>query len=116
MCEVVPEVMEGEIMDICPLVFRRPRFQHAEPVVNPFFSQAIAALRCKDVCSISISTCPEILVERLTRSVDNINIAPLSTFVSDADPPDLWSDIRVTHLQPVTATVVLACAIAHRVK
>src|SRR5260370_29942919 len=98
MCEVVPEVMEGEIMDICPLVFRRPRFQHAEPVVNPFFSQEIAALRCKDVCSISISTCPEILVERLTRFVDKINIAPLSTFVSTSYPSDFCTVMRYSDM------------------
>src|SRR5260370_26745880 len=100
MCEVVPEVMEGEIMDICPLVFRRPRFHHAEPVVNPFFSQAIAALRCKEVCAISISTFPEILQERLTRFVDQINIAPLPTFVSEAYPPDFSTEMRMGRLQP----------------
>ncbi len=100
MCEVVPEVMEGEIMDICPLVFRRPRFQHAEPVVNPFFSQAIAALRWKDVGSVGISTRLKVLVERFSSLVHQINIAPLSALVADMQPPDFGTNMRMSHLQP----------------
>jgi hypothetical protein len=83
MREVVPEVMEGEIMDVYPLVFCRPRFQRTEPLVNALFSQAIAPLRGKDVGSISFTTCSQIFIERFARFIHQISIAPLSAFVTN---------------------------------
>src|SRR6266849_5849811 len=112
MRKVVPQVMEGEIMDICPLVFRRLCFKSAEPIVNAFFSQACTTLRCKDVCSISITTRLEILIKRLARFVHKINITPLSAFVPDVYPPDFWTNMRMSHLKPGNVTDATACPVA----
>jgi len=111
MREVVPQVMEGQIMDICPLVFRRLRFEHAEPVVNAFFSQAIATLRCKDICSIGFATSPKILIQRLACFVDEIDIAPLAAFITNMEPPDFWTDMSMGHLQPGDITDTTSCPV-----
>src|SRR5258708_5606766 len=41
--------MEGEILDRFPLILRSLSLEHAEPIVDPFFRQPLAALRRKHV-------------------------------------------------------------------
>ena len=63
----MPQVMEGEIVNQFPLALGGTSLERPEPVMNPLFRQALAALRRKDVGPISISTRFEILVERLAK-------------------------------------------------
>lgn len=65
MGEVIPQVMEGEIVNPFPLVIGITGFERLEPVRNPFLGKALATLRWKDIGPICISTRLEILVERL---------------------------------------------------
>src|SRR6266849_4054866 len=92
--------MEGEIMNQFPLALCGTSLERPEPVVDPFLSQALAALRCKDVGSVGISTRLKVLVERFSSLVHQINIAPLSALVADMQPPDFRTNMRMSHLQP----------------
>src|SRR5713226_6348440 len=104
--------MEGEIVDQLPLSPRRPSLERPEPVVNPLLSQALAALRGKDIYSINITASPEILIQWLARFVDEIDIAPLASFITNMQPPDLRTDMGMSHLQPGDVTDSAPCPIA----
>jgi hypothetical protein len=45
MGEIVPQIMEREIMDVFPLFFGGTSLQRTKPVVYAFLGQALAALR-----------------------------------------------------------------------
>src|SRR5579884_1124012 len=96
--------MEGEIVNQFPLIFGSTSFERSEPVMNPFLGQAFAALRQKDIRSISISTRFEILIEGLSSLVHEIDIAPLATFVAHMQPPNFRTNMRMGHLQPGNIT------------
>src|SRR5260370_16469353 len=106
--------MEGEIRDVFPLFFRSTSFQHAEPVVYPFLGQALASLRRKDVDPFWIAACLKILIQRLTRFIHQIDIAPLASLVANMEPPDLWTDMSMDHLEPGDITDPTSCPVAER--
>src|SRR2546423_15197661 len=92
--------MEGKIVNQFPLALRHPSLKRPEPVVNPLLGQAFAALRCKGISSINITASPKILIQWLTRFVDEIDISPLAAFITNMEPPGLWTDMGMSHLQP----------------
>src|SRR6266568_9159600 len=104
--------MESKIVNQFPLALRRPSLQHPEPVVNPLLGQAFAALRCKDIYSIDITTSAKILRQGLARFVHEIDIAPLSAFITNVQPPDLWADMGMSHLQPGNVADPAPCPVA----
>jgi len=99
MRKVVPQVMEDEIMDICPLVFRRQRLQRAKPVVNSFLGKALTTLRRNDVSPFSISTRLQILIEWLSSVVYEIDIAPLTSFIANMQPSDFRTNMGIGSLE-----------------
>src|SRR5438105_4584520 len=104
--------MEGKIVNQFPLAFRCTSLKRPEPVVNPLLSQAFAALRCKDIRSIDITASPKILIQWLTRFVDEIDIAPLAAFITNLQPSDLRTNMGMSHLQPGNITDPASCPIA----
>src|SRR5690348_7934771 len=104
--------MEGEIMDQFPLALCGTSLQRPEPVVNSLFGQAFAALRRKDIGSIGIPTCLEVLIQWLARFVYQVDIAPLGTFVPDVYPSNFWTHMRMSHLQPGNVTDATAYPVA----
>lgn len=52
----MPQIMEGEIMNVFPLLLRGASLEGAEPVVNAFFRQPLAALRREDVDAFRIAS------------------------------------------------------------
>ena len=54
MGEVMPEVMEGEIVNQFPLALVGMGLECPEPVVNPVLTQSLATLRREDIGSVSI--------------------------------------------------------------
>src|SRR2546423_15362813 len=106
--------MEGKIVNQFPLAFRCTSLKRPEPVVNPLLSQAFAALGCKDIRSIDITASPKILIQGLARFVDEIDITPLATFITNVQPPHLWTDMGMSHLQPGNVANPASCPIAQR--
>src|SRR6266702_6036004 len=106
--------MESEVVNQFPLVLGGTRFERPKPVVAPFFGQALAALRREDIGSISISTCLQILIERLASFIHQIDIAPLSTLVAHMQPPDLWTNMCMGQLQPGDITDPATGPVAER--
>src|SRR5437660_997777 len=104
--------MEGKIVNQFPLALRCPRLKRPEPVVNPLLGQAFATLRCKDIYLINITASPKILIQWLTRFVDEIDIAPLAAFITNMEPPNLWTDMGVSHPQPGNVADPAACPVA----
>ncbi len=80
--------------------------------MDPFLAQALSALRWKDVGSISISTRLEILVERLSSLVHEIDIAPLAALVAHMQPSDFRTNMRIGHLQLGDITDPASCPVA----
>src|SRR6266699_186612 len=100
MSEVVSYIVEGEFVNQFPLALCGTGLERPEPVMNPFLGQSIAALRRKDVGSISITTRLEILIERLASVIHQIDFAPLAALVADMQPADFRTNMRMGHLQP----------------
>ena len=53
--KVVPQVMEGDILDHFRLVFRTLSFKRAEPIVDPFLRQSLPALRREHIGSCCVA-------------------------------------------------------------
>src|SRR5258708_6786824 len=98
--EVVAQVMESEIVNQFPLPPGGTSLERPKPVVDSFLGQALTTLGCKDVGSISISTRLEILIERLSCLIHEIDVAPLSALITNIQPPDFRTNMRMGHLQP----------------
>src|SRR6266699_5901502 len=106
--------MESEIVDEFPLIFRRSSLEHAEPVVNAFFSQSLATLRVKNVCSIRITASPQIIIERPSRFIHQIDVAPLAALIANMQPPNFRTNMRMDHLQPGDITDPASCPVTER--
>jgi hypothetical protein len=76
--EVVAQVIEGEILDHCPLLPAALRLERAEPIVDAFFGQALTALGGKHIGSLAVTAGLQVGIERLAGLVQQIDIPPLA--------------------------------------
>jgi hypothetical protein len=65
LAEVMPQVMEGDILDHFLLDLCGPSLELAEPVVDGFFRQPLAALREKHIGPLCVTSSLLVHVERL---------------------------------------------------
>jgi len=100
MGEVVPQVMESEILDQWELVLCSLRLELAEPIVDAFFGQLRAALRDKHVGTCYITRGLQVLIERLVGFVQQMDITYLAPFITNLEPSLLWVNMGMGHLQP----------------
>src|SRR2546423_3566933 len=100
MGEVVPQVIESEILDQWELVLCSLCLELAEPIVDAFFGQLRAALRDKHVGTCYITPGLQVLIERLVGFVQQIDITYLALFVTNLEPALLWINMGMGHLQP----------------
>src|SRR5947209_8070049 len=92
--------MEGEILNHFPLVLRGLSLELAEPIVDRFFRQTLAALRDKHIGSFCVASGLQILIERLAGFVQQIDITPLAPLIAYLEPSLFWTNMGISHLQP----------------
>src|SRR5438445_3233888 len=112
MSKIMAQIMEGEISNVLPLALRRPSLEGAEPVVDAFFGQALAALGRKDIDTLGITRGLQVFIEGLARFVHQIDITPLAPLIAHMQPPYFWTDMSMGHLQPGDITDPAACPVA----
>src|SRR5260370_42275143 len=98
--EVMPQVMEGEILDQFPLALGGLSLERAEPIVDPFFRQTLAALRHKYIGPFCVASGLQVLIKRLAGFVHHIEITPLAPPRAFIWPSYLWTPTGIHHFQP----------------
>src|SRR5260370_38325753 len=111
--EVMPQVMEGEILDQFPLALGGLSLERAEPIVDPFFRQTLAALRHKYIGPFCVASGLQVLIERLAGFVHQIDITPLPPLIAYMEPSYLWTHMGLRHLQPTNIPHPPSCPLAH---
>src|SRR5258708_23286237 len=96
----MPQVMEGEILDQFPLALGGLSLERAEPIVDPFFRQTLAALRHKYIGPFCVASGFQVLIERLAGFVHPIDITPLSPLIAYMEPSYLCTHIGMPHFRP----------------
>jgi hypothetical protein len=87
MCKIVTQIMKGEIGDKFPLVLVCLPFEGAEPMVNAVFREMRTSLGGEDVDAPWVtSTMLDVVIQRATRFVQEINVPELFPFVPDMEP------------------------------
>src|SRR5260370_30101113 len=110
--EVMPQVMEGEILDQFPLALGGLSLERAEPIVDPFFRQTLAALRHKYIGPFCVASGLQVLIERLACFVHQIDITPLAPLIAYMEPSYLWTHMGMRHLQPGDIAHPASCPVA----
>src|SRR5438270_2114844 len=98
--KVVPQVIEGEILDRFPLVPGTLHLERAEPVVDPFFRQTLAALRGKHEGPCCVASGLQVRIERLASLVQQIYLTLLAPIMSHMEPSLPGTHVGMGHLQP----------------
>jgi len=79
--EVVPQVLEGKVLDHFPVVFGGLSLECPEPAVDPFFGQPLAALRRKHVSTRWVASGLQVGIQRLAGLIQQIDITPLASLM-----------------------------------
>src|SRR5260370_35913872 len=98
--EVIAQVMEGEILDHFPLMLRGLSLEHAEPIVDRFFRQTLAALRRKHIGACCIASGLQVLIEGPAGLVQQVDITALAPLTADMEPSSPWTNMGMSHPQP----------------
>jgi hypothetical protein len=99
MGEIVPQIMKREVSNQFPLLLVRLAFQCPEPVMDASFGELGLTLRREDIGAALIAPAvPKIVIEGASRFIEQIDVTELLSLVSDTEPADLGSNMRVFHL------------------
>ncbi len=104
--------MEREILDQGPLVGRGLRLERAEPVVDPFFRQALAALGHKHIGPSDVARGLQVRIEWRAGFVQQVDITPLAPFIAHVEPSHFGTYMGMRHLQPGDIAYPAACPVA----
>ena len=94
------QVIEGEILDHCPLVPAALRLERAEPIIDAFFGQALTALGGKHIGPLGVTPGLQVGIERLAGLVQQIDIPPLAPIMAHMQPAHLGTHMGVGYLEP----------------
>src|SRR5215472_18331714 len=92
--------MKREVCDEFPLLVVGVPLEAAEPLVDAIFSETRTALGGKDVgTGLLAPAMLEVVIQGAARLVQQIDVAELLALVSDMQPANLWTNMRVFHQQ-----------------
>lgn len=96
MSKIVPQIVKGEISNQVPFILLGRMLERTEPMVNAIFCEMCASLRSKDIYRLWITTAVlEIVVEWTACFIQEVNVAELFPFMSNMQPPDLRTNMRM---------------------
>jgi hypothetical protein len=96
--EVMTQVVEGNIANQLPLLSGRLRFNATEPVMNPSFGQPLVTLGGEDIRTFRIApSVLKVVAQGVTCLVEQVDLTKLASLVSDTEPADLGTYIRVVY-------------------